>query len=171
MTTLLRIDSGARIDGSHSRQLADYFQARWAEAHPGGHATVRDLARDPVPHLDNASIVAFHDAQSPDAPTGTKATTLSDALIAELESADDVLIASPLYNLALPSVLKAYFDHVVRSGRTFSMNGNGYHGLLSGKSVFVVAARGGSASPGAADDFQIPYLRAILSSSGSLRWR
>jgi len=166
MRTLLRIDASARVAGSQSRGLADHFQERWSAAHPDGRVIVRCLARDPVPHLDTATIAAFHAAPPPDEGRGAAAAALSDSLIAELESADDMLVSSALYNLGLPSVLKAYFDYVVRSGRTFIMDGGGYRGLLSGKSAFVVAARGGVPSPGQADDFQTPYLRAILSFVG-----
>lgn len=157
MRTLLRLDASARHRGSYSRDLADHFEAGWTRVHDGGRIVRRDLAIDPPPHLDQATVAAFGAG-----PGDSKATSLSDLLIAELEAADDLLISSPLYNFGLPSPLKAYIDHVVRSGRTFRSGDDGAVGLLEGKTACLVTARGGSVTPGVTDDFQVPHLRAIL---------
>ncbi len=163
MRTLLRIDASARLQGSHSRSLANHFQSVWARIHPGGTVIQRDLAQAPPPHLNQTTIAAFG------AETETSdATALSDELIAELKSADDVLISSPLYNFGFPSTLKAYFDHVVRSGHTFTFDESGAIGLLEDKSAYVVTSRGGTTSPDRADDFQTAHLRAILGYVGIL---
>jgi len=160
MKTLLRIDSSVRKEGSHSRALAGHFQNRWLQANPGGRVVVRDLSETPVPHLANATIAAFNAGNGGAAANGA---ALSDALIAELQLADQVLVSSPLYNFNMPSTLKAYVDHVVRFGRTFGANERGYFGMLRGKSVCVVTARGGSASESAdALDFQGPSLKAVF---------
>lgn len=165
MKTLLRIDASARTQSSSSRSLADHFQARWTEANPGGRVLVRDLARYPVPHLDAATIAAFVGG-APPGERPSEGAVLSDALIAELSSADHVLISSPLYNLTFPSTLKAYFDHVVRNGCTFTQVEGRYVGLLTGKSATVVTTRGGVTSPAVEDEFQTRYLRAILAFIG-----
>ena len=162
MQTLLRIDASARSDGSHTRALADHFQARWREAYPEGEVIWRSLADDPVPHLTDGLIKAF---QAPDHSRGAD-SHLSDTLIEELRRADHVLIGSPLYNLNVPSPLKAYFDHVVRSGITFAAEPDGYRGLLTGKRATVIAGRGGLTSGTGMDDFQSPYLKAILAFIG-----
>jgi FMN-dependent NADH-azoreductase len=70
-----------------------------------------------------------------------------------------------MYNFSIPSTLKAWIDHVARAGRTFRYTEGGPEGLLKGKKVFVVTARGGhysGESPNRAYDFQEPYLRAVL---------
>ena len=164
MKTLLRIDASTRKHGSYSRELADYFQARWTQAHHESHVVRRDLADDPVPHIDNSTIAEFQAADNGGSDTSSDATTLSDTLIAELQSADQVLVSSPLYNFNVPSPLKAYIDHVVRSGHTFSQNGHGHVGLLSGKSACIITAQGGIRSVSEVDglDFQGPYLTAIF---------
>lgn len=162
MQTLLRIDASARSDGSHTRSLADYFQAKWCDAYPEGGVIRRSLADNPVPHLTDALIQAF---QAPDHSRSADGH-LSDTLIEELRSADHVLIGSLLYNLNVPSPLKAYFDHVVRSGITFAAEPDGYRGLLTGKRATVIAGRGGMASGTGMDDFQSPYLKAILAFIG-----
>jgi len=162
MKTLLRIDASARKQGSHSRALADYFQHRWLEANPGGRILTRDLADNPVPHLENATIGAFLTNGTNNSPP-VPGAALSDELVAELKSAEQVLISSPLYNFNLPSTLKAYLDHVVRFGQTFGANESGYFGMLAGKSVCVVTARGGNVSDGADGlDFQGPSLKAVF---------
>ncbi len=164
MKTLLRIDASVRLHGSHSRSLADYYEARWLHTHPGGRIIRRDLARESIPHLDQTTLDALYDANA--SGLAAPATKLSDSLIAELLSADAIVIATPLYNAGPPSSLKAYFDHIVRSGRTFTMDAHGQAtGLVVGKTATVITARGGPASPdGASDhsDFQTPYLDAIL---------
>lgn len=157
MRTLLRIDSSARREGSYSRAMADHFQDAWARRYPESGVIVRDLADDPPPHLDQATIVELGAARGE-----SEAAALSDELIAELMSADDVLISCPVYNFGLPSSLKAYIDHVVRSGHTFAHADSGPSGLLSGKSAYILTARGARSSPGVADDFTVPHLRGIL---------
>lgn len=150
--TLLRIDASARTHGSVSRALADHAQACWLAVHPGGRVLHRDLAADPVPHLGQATIEAFQ------AGSADPGALLSDALIAELYTAEVILIASPLYNFGVPSPLKAWVDHVVRVGRTFRADGGGFTGLLGGKRAVLVTVRGGHG----ADDFQTPLLETVL---------
>lgn len=157
MRTMLRVDSSARHEGSHTRSLADYFHRAWLKLHPHGIVIERDLAENPPPHLDQATISEFGAAVG-----ASDATALSDELIAELKSADDVVISSPLYNLGIPSTLKAYIDNVVRSGHTFEYGEEGMTGLLSSTNAYLLLSRGGEAVPGVADDFQTPHLQAIL---------
>jgi FMN-dependent NADH-azoreductase len=89
---------------------------------------------------------------------------LSDALIAEIETTDTIVLAVPLHNFSIPLTLKAWIDHVARRGRTFSHAAARPQGLLKGKKVFVLTSRGGvySEGPTQAFDFQAPYLRAVL---------
>ncbi len=164
MKTLLRIDASARKQGSHSRELGDYFQNRFIQMNPESRVIQRDLAKDPVPHLDNSTIAAFQGTTNGSKSPSSDLVALSETLIAELRSADQLLISSPLYNFNVPSPLKAYIDHVVRFDQTFTQNEHGYVGLLSGKSACVVTAQGGSRSTsgGATLDFQGPYLTTIL---------
>jgi FMN-dependent NADH-azoreductase len=93
-----------------------------------------------------------------------QATALADELIAELEAADTIVIAAPMYNFTISSPLKAWIDHIARAGRTFRYSASGPEGLLTGKKVFVITSRGGfyAEGPGKAMDFQEPYLRAML---------
>ncbi len=161
MKTLLRIDASVRTHGSATREIADEFQSRWQTLEPAGRIVRRDLAIEAMPHLSSPTIEGF---QQPEA--GDEGLALSDLLVRELMDADYLLIASPLYNLTLPSTLKAYFDHVVRAGLTFEAKEDGYCGLLKGKTATLVTARGGPGDPGDAGDFQTGYLKAILAFIG-----
>ncbi|MEM9217266.1 MAG: NAD(P)H-dependent oxidoreductase [Cyanobacteria bacterium P01_F01_bin.150] len=161
MKTLLRIDASTRIKGSHTRTLTDYFQTQWLSHYPEHKIIHRCLASDPIPHLTHETINAFHQTEEPSSDS-----TLSDTLIDELKRADHLLIGSPLYNLTLPSTLKAYFDHVVRAGLTFEVRQDNSRGLLNGKSATLITARGSKPSPTVMDDFQTTYLTNILAFIG-----
>ncbi len=159
MATLLSVQSSARHDGSHSRQLSAELIARLAT--PGTDIVIeRDLA-EPIPQLD-ANWLAANWADA-DARTAEQATLLglSDTLIAELEAADIVVIGVPIYNFSVPAALKAWVDQVARSGRTFRYTPDGPKGLLAGKKAYLVVASGGVPVDSAVD-FATPYMRQVL---------
>lgn len=168
MKTLLRIDSSSRIEGSHSRELADHFQEEWLNLHRDGVVLSRDLTLQLVPHIEQLTIQGFYTSDEDHTAATREATALSDELISELEEADEVLISSPLYNLNVPSNLKAYFDQVVRVGRTFKVSEEGFVGLLASKKCHLITVKGGvyKDSPLEGLDFQDPYLHSILGMMG-----
>ena len=165
MQTLLQIKTSLFSDNGESSRLANRFVDAWRAALPGGRVIVRDLARHPVPHLDAERFGAF--ITKPEDRTKAQAEVLrySDALIAELKEADVVAIGVPMYNLGIPSTLKAYFDHIARAGVTFRYTERGPVGLLTGKRAYVFAARGGR-YVGTPLDTQTPYLRNLLTFVG-----
>ena len=168
MKTLLRIDCSSRTTGSHSRLLADYFENNWKKVYPKGDVIYRDLTKQQIPHIQNKTIEGFYTSPEQMTPETRDATALSDELIAELKSANEILISSPLYNLNIPSNLKAYLDQVVRIGFTFNINENGYYGLLNNKKSHLITVKGGvfKGTPMEQYDFQEPYLQAILGHMG-----
>ena len=118
-----------------------------------------------MPHLDGETAAAFATPESQRTDRQKHLLALSDSLITELEKADTVVLAVPMYNFSIPSTLKAWIDHVARAGRTFRYTAQGPEGLLKGKRVVVLTARGGrysDRSPSRAFDFQEPYPRAGL---------
>jgi len=161
MKTLLEIRSSIYSDQGQSSQLADRFVAQWRVANPISRVIVRDLAQAPVPHIDADRFGAFIAKPEQRTPRQQTLVRYSDALIAELRSADVVVLAVPMYNFGIPSTLKAYFDHVARVGVTFQYTDKGPVGLLTGKQALVFAARGGRYS-GTPLDSQTPYLRQFL---------
>lgn len=168
MKTLLQINSSLFGNGGQSSQLADRFVAQWKARNPSGTVIVRDLARDPVPHLTAERFGAF--IAKPEERTLEQQAVIrySDALIDELKRADVIVLGLPMYNFGVPSALKAYFDHVARAGETFRYTANGPVGLLAGKEVHVFATRGG-AYAATARDSQTPFVREFLNFVGMER--
>lgn len=161
MPTLLQIKSSLFAENSQSSRLSDQFVAAWRAANPSGKVIVRDLAANAVPHLTGERFGAFLAKPEDRTPEQQVVVNYSDALIDELRNADVVAIGLPMYNFGIPSTLKAYFDHIARSGVTFQYTANGPQGLLTGKKVLVFAARGG-AYVGTPMDTQTGYVRDFL---------
>jgi FMN-dependent NADH-azoreductase len=144
--TILHLDASARTARSLSRRLSQQFVDAWRAHCPNERVIGRDLAGDPPPHVTEAWIAAaFTPANQRDAAM-RNTLAWSDAAIAELESADLIVIGTPMYNYGMPSALKAWFDQVIRVGRTFSFDlGRGDWPIapaLAGKRLVVLSARG-----------------------------
>lgn len=165
MATLLQINSSVFSDNGNSSTLSNEFVQSWLAKHPGGKVIVRDLAKNPVPHLDGANVQAFFTpAESRTAEQQAK-VDFSDSLIAELKNADAVVIGVPLYNFGVPSTLKSYFDQLARAGVTFKYTETGPVGLFEDKPVHIIAARGGF-HQGTASDSQTGFLNTFLNFLG-----
>ena len=158
---ILELKSSIFIDGGQSSVLADEFVARRKAAEPMVNVVVRDLARDPVPHIDAQRFTAFTTPDNRRDPAQRKIAEFSDELIGELRRADLIIIGLPMYNFGIPSTLKAYFDHIARAGQTFRYTDKGPVGLLTGKRAVVFATRGGLYA-GTTLDSQTSYIRAFL---------
>jgi FMN-dependent NADH-azoreductase len=166
MTTLLQIKASISHDQGLSSQLANSFVAAYRKSHPDAKVLVREVASaEPVPHLNGERFGAF--IAKPEARTDAQHAVVaySDALIDELKRADIVVIGLPMYNFGVPSQLKAYFDHIARAGVTFKYTATGPVGLLTGKKVYVFAARGGLYA-GSPLDTQTGYVRDFLAFLG-----
>jgi FMN-dependent NADH-azoreductase len=162
MTTLLQINASINNEKGQSSQLANQFVEAFQQQHPDAKVIVRHVAAaEPVPHLDAGRFGAF--ITQPEARNAEQAAVVaySDALIAELKQADVIVIGLPMYNFGVPSQLKAYFDHIARAGVTFRYTENGPVGMLTGKKVYVFAARGGIYA-GTPMDTQTNYVRDFL---------
>lgn len=161
MQTILHLNTSIFGDDGQSSRLAAEFVARI----PRARVIARDLARDPVPHLDAARFGAF--LSKPESRTAEQRAVLaySDMLIDELRQADTIVLGLPMYNFGVPSQLKAYFDHVARAGVTFRYSEQGAVGLLTGKQAYVFAARGGLYA-GTPKDTQTAYVRDFLAFVG-----
>jgi FMN-dependent NADH-azoreductase len=162
MTNVLIIDSAATGDASVSRRLTGEIEAMLRGRGPV-RLVRRDVGADPVPHLVAEPTPAIRGAEAA-TEAARRAVALSDTLIAELKSADLVVIGAPMYNFGMASTLKAWFDHVARAGITFRYSEAGPEVLLKGKKTIVVESRAGlySEGPAAAMDSQEPHLRTLL---------
>ncbi|MDX1466765.1 MAG: NAD(P)H-dependent oxidoreductase [Halomonas sp.] len=150
------------ILGEHGQSiaLAEHFR-REAAARDGLALTVRDLVADALPHLTQPELASW---QVPAAERSDEQRALaarSDDLIAELKEHDVVVLAVPMYNLGVPSQLKAWFDRVLRAGETFRYTEHGPQGLVEGKRAVILAARGGQYA-GTEMDSQTPHLKGML---------
>src|SRR5882724_12052392 len=119
MNTLLQIKSSIFSDGGQSSRLADRYVAAWRAAFPAGKVIVRDLALEPVPHLDATRFGAFLAKADERSADQQGVIEYSDTLIGELRNADVIVLGLPMYNFGVPSNLKAYLDHIARAGVTF----------------------------------------------------
>ena len=165
MKSLLQLNTSIFSDAGQSTRLADAFVAARRAIEPGLKVVVRDFARDPVPHLTAEGFQGFLAKPESRTPGQAKVVAYSDALIEEIRRADTIVLGLPMYNFAVPSTLKAYFDHVARAGVTFKFTDKGPVGLLSGKKAYVFAARGG-VYLGTTADTQTAYVRDFLAFLG-----
>ncbi|HEX7061663.1 MAG TPA: FMN-dependent NADH-azoreductase [Woeseiaceae bacterium] len=163
MKTLLRIQASLYGAEGASSRLADAFEEQWRRENPDGRVVLRDVAAEPLPHLDLARFQSLLAHPAERTPPQQAVSNQSDALITELLGADTVVIAVPMYNFGVPTQLKAWFDHIVRAGVTFRYTEAGPQGLVTGKKAYVFIARGGHYGEMHA---QTAWLRQILAFIG-----
>jgi FMN-dependent NADH-azoreductase len=162
MTTLLQINASINNGNGESSRLAKQFVAAFHKRHPKATIVVRDVAAaEPVPHLTAERFGAFITKVEDRTAAQQAVVAYSDALINELKQADVIVLGLPMYNFGVPSQLKAYFDHIARIGITFEYTEKGPVGKLTGKKVYVFAARGG-VYEGTPMDTQTSYVRDFL---------
>jgi FMN-dependent NADH-azoreductase len=166
MKNALFITSSAQAEASVSSRLAAEFALRLFEEHPEIAIVRRDVGVDTIPHLTAETVAGIRGTPETEAEKATRA--LSDELIGELQDADLIVIASPMYNFGMSSTLKTWFDHVLRAGVTFRYTAEGPEGLLKGKKAVVIESRAGlySDGPAAIMDSQEPHIRTLLGFMG-----
>ena len=125
MSRVLVIESSARQQGSVSRELTRQFIGNWQAAHPADQIQIRDLAVEPVPHLDATLLGGWMTPSEQQSEAEKAALARSNQLTDELLAADVLVLAAPMYNFAIPSTLKAWLDHVLRAGVTFKYTETG----------------------------------------------
>lgn len=165
---LLHLDSSALGAASVSRKLSAEMVARQRVLHPGIQVTYRDLAADPALHLTGAHMAARVGAASDDAVINADLVK-GNAYMDELFAADILVIGAPMYNLSIPTPLKAWIDRIAVAGKTFQYTATGPEGLLKNKKVYIASARGGvysAGSPAAALEHQESYLTGLLTFLG-----
>ena len=161
---ILQLNSSVRGAQSESTRVANAITARLVAANPGAHVKVRDLVADKHPILDEAALGALFTPAGQRTPEQAARVALDDALIAEVQAADVIVMGAPMYNFAMPVQLKGWFDAVARAGVTFRYTEAGQEGLLKNKKVYVAAARGGVYAAEA--DPQVPQLVTLLNFLG-----
>lgn len=160
----LLVTSSILGDNGQSNVLANRFKAQ-AAARGDVDVSLRDVVADALPHLDIAELGAWQTPAAERSAEQARLAGYSDELLAELRAHDVIVIAVPMYNLGVPSQLKAWFDRVLRAGETFRYTENGPVGLVEGKRAIILAARGGQ-YVGSELDSQTPHLKSMLGLMG-----
>ena len=158
---LLQINASVRREASNSTRVADSIVARLRSANPDARLALRDLASNPHPALDETALDALFAPAEKRTPAQIARVALDDALIAEVQAADVLVVGVPMYNFGVPAQLKNWIDAIARVGVTFRYTEKGPEGLLKGKKIYVALARGGRYR-GTEADTQVPYLKTVL---------
>jgi FMN-dependent NADH-azoreductase len=156
---ILQVNSSIKGEASVSSRLAGLVSSRLASLVPGSEITIRDVTAQPV--LDGAALGALFTPAENRTPEQAARAAVDDATIAQLQESDAVVIGVPLYNFGEPVQLKAWIDAIARTGVTFRYTAEGPVGLVTGKKVFVVFARGGYYK-GTPNDTQTSWLKNVL---------
>ncbi|HEX9509557.1 MAG TPA: NAD(P)H-dependent oxidoreductase [Puia sp.] len=164
MKKILHVISSPRNGASFSIQLGNAIIEKIKAANPGSTVKETNLVSTRFPHLEEAHLTSFFTPPESRTPESIEAVRHSDEAIREIQEADILVIGAPLYNFSIHSSLKAWIDHIVRSGITFRYDANGPEGLVKGKKVYIAMASGGVYSEGPMQpyDFVLPYLKWIL---------
>lgn len=161
---LLHLDSSVLGTASASRLLSARIVERHRALHPTAHVVYRDLAADPALHLSGTHMAAWQGMPSDDATLNADLLK-GNTYMEELFAADVLVIGAPMYNLSIPTPLKAWIDRIAVAGKTFRYTANGPEGLLKNKKAFIASSRGGvysAGSPAAALEHQESYLIGLL---------
>lgn len=158
---ILQINASARREGANSTRIANSIVARLQAGNPNATLTLRDLAVTPHPVLDEAALGALFTPAEQRTPEQAARAALDDALIAEIQAHDTIVLGVPMYNFGVPVQLKNWIDAIAKAGVTFKYTETGPVGLLQGKTVYVALARGGLYRD-TPNDSQTPYLKSVL---------
>ena len=165
---ILQINGSARREGANSTRVADAIVARLKAKNPAATVVRRDLASNPCPLLDEAALGALFTPADQRSPEQVASVAVSDALVAELQAADVLVLGVPMYNFGIPVQLKAWVDGICRVGLTFKYTETGPVGLATGKKVYIVLAAAGvySEGPAVSMNHAVPYLKTVLGFMG-----
>jgi FMN-dependent NADH-azoreductase len=158
---ILQINASARREGANSTRLANAIVDRLKAANPNAQVTLRDLAVTTHPMLDEAALGALFTPADQRTAEQADRVALDDALIAEIQAHDTIVLGVPMYNFGIPAQLKNWIDAIARAGVTFRYTAAGPEGLLKGKTVYLALARGGLYRD-TDKDAQVPYLKNVL---------
>ena len=160
---ILQINASIRGADANSTQLASALVKQLIAQEPAEQVQlqVRDLGQAPHPPIDSSALQALFTEGDQRTPEQQARVALDDALIHEIQQADILVLAVPMYNFGIPAQLKSWFDAIARAGVTFRYTEQGPEGLLSGKKVYVTLARGGIYRD-TPNDTQVPYLKTML---------
>lgn len=158
---ILQINTSAKRNASESTRLANRITESLVSKNAEATVTVRDLAVNPLPAIDETILGALFTPADARTAAQNEIVAASDALIAELQAADVLVLGVPMYNLGVPAQAKHWIDAIARAGVTFRYTANGPEGLVKGKTVYLALTRGGIYRDTPMDTL-LPYLRTVL---------
>jgi FMN-dependent NADH-azoreductase len=167
MAKLLYIEASPRKKRSSSIEIAKVFLDEYRKQHPKDEVAIIDLWKKQLPAFDGDVIDAKYTVMHGKTPSGAQATAWKavEDVIAEFKNADKYVISLPMWNFNIPYVLKHYIDVLVQPGYTFNVSEKGYTGLMTGKKMLLIYARGGEYGSGTGAEqleFQKRYMETIL---------
>lgn len=165
MKNVLVIESSPNGENSTSKKGTQHLLSKLKTVNNNQlEIRVRDLNLNPVPHLNGQTVSAMFTPAENRTAEQTKAIELSDTLVQELLWANEIVIGLPMWNFGVPSVVKAWIDHVSRAGLTFRFGPNGLEGLAAGRKVYLVVSSGSvfSEGPFSSYDQVVPYIKTFF---------
>lgn len=168
MAKLIHIQSSPRNSRSASQTVAEHFLARYREAHPSDIIETLDLWQTDLPEITGGALEAVYATTHGQelSPEGQKAWQDILRVVEHFQSADKYVVSLPMWNFSIPYKLKHYIDIIVRRGITYSFTPEtGFKGLITGKPLVAIYARGGAYPPGSPTesyDQQSVYLKHIF---------
>ena len=165
MSHVLHIDVSPMGDHSVSRQVANAYVAAFTASHKDVAVVTRDLAVDPVPHLDGETIMAGYIPAEQRTPSQVAKFTYRMELVEEVKSSQEIVISTPMWNWQVPSVLKAWIDQIIIPG---VLDASSEAATVNAR-VTVVVAQGGSYKEGAPRhgwDYLTGYMKQVFGSMG-----
>ncbi len=152
MTTLFITAHPMSEENSTSRRLSRKFIEEYKKANPNDTIKEIDLYSSDVNFLQADEIGKMFGGEDNKALTYAK----------EFAAADKYVIASPMWNLNIPAILKAYIDYVTYVGVTFKYTENGPVGLLENKKGLYIQSTGGFYSQAPEYNMGKSYVEGIL---------
>ena len=143
MANILNIKTSISEENSVSNMMSKAVIDRLLKKDPSSKVVVRNLAADPIPHMELQHFNAFNIMDEERTPTQKEVSRFSDEAVKEIQEADIIVIGVPFYNFSIPSTLKAWIDHISIAGKTFTYTDGVLKGLLENKKVYLNFAVGG----------------------------
>jgi FMN-dependent NADH-azoreductase len=165
MSRILVIKNGLFGDNSQSNKMVELFLSARKAAGLEDEIIEHDFGHSPLPHLTAEEMQAWMTPADELTDNQKQLVKISDELIDEFLSVEQIVIGMPLYNLTIPSGFKSYIDRICRAGKTFTYTEQGPKGLVANKPVWILAARGGQYQ-GSEFDTQTPYIKNIFGLMG-----
>jgi len=168
MNNILIIESSNNYESTGSRYVSSLIEEKLRDKYPEAVYMRHDLSASPLPHLAPATTRAFFIPPENRNERQLQAVKLSDKLANELLGADVLLVSMPMWNFNIPSSIKGWIDHVIRSGVTFEYTEAGVQGFATKTRAIIVVASGGvfSNGPLSSWDYVVPYMTHILNFIG-----